>query len=68
MLHNCPFIPNKVSCTFYKVLYMDRKHFFVITNISVSGEKILPFILGYKEFITGHKIFTLPIILTFIKI
>lgn len=47
---------------------MDRKHFFVITNISVSGEKILPFILGYKEFITGHKIFTLPIILTFIKI
>lgn len=38
-----------------------------LTAVSL-GEKRLPFISGYKKFITSHKIFTLPIVLTFIKI
>lgn len=72
MLTNCLFIPIKISCTgvqssflFYKALHLNRKWLLTISNSTVSGEERLPFISGYKKFITSHKIFALPIILAF---
>lgn len=67
-LYPLKFLVVMFSLLFYKVLHLDRKCLESLTALSWGKGRKLPFIAGYKKFITSHKIFTLPIILTFIKI